>query len=363
MVRKLTIEEFIDHTQERVATNDSINFIARARTPWNALSISAVTNNLYEQPRGIVGVEQYHPKGYFLSHEHFPDVNDKYLEIINLDDESNSSIIHSGYDGLKTLLGFIRAEWDFSTQNEISIIAPGGAYRDLVRVFANRKFASNVSPKFVSIDKALMSYTSSDEGKFATMGISLRSAYDLLMTIIEQQCLTSIQKQNYYLFDDIEGEITVNNNVRDMYRDVLPSGEVAQTGRALIITQPLSEIGYTSRKNEIKVQQEIISQLYSCGFSEIIICPHPRESQKKYQSLNQDNVSIADNSSAIEQKFLSLDPDIVVGATSTALLTASVLYDIPVYTYAEKIIEKNSIEKAEEFKNISQKYIMDFDEL
>lgn len=91
---------------------------------------------------------------------------------------------------------------------------------------------------------------------------------------------------------------------------------------AIVLGQPLVKTRVMKHEDSVKVAEEIYKFLKQNGFSKILYKPHQREPIHEYSHEGYDVLSINE---AIETHFLSHNYGMVVGVSSTALLTARMI--------------------------------------
>ncbi len=128
----------------------------------------------------------------------------------------------------------------------------------------------------------------------------------------------------------------------------------------LITTNYLAGI---SKIDEINFIDDLIGFLIKRN-QKIFLKPHPREDISKYSKiLEKYSIELLPNNIPIEDLFIDLRPEFVIGFNSTSLLNATVLYNIPsisVYGILDPTISKA------EFKRLTDHittFVEDFEEL
>lgn len=138
---------------------------------------------------------------------------------------------------------------------------------------------------------------------------------------------------------------------------------------ALVVTAPHSEIRALDRAAELAVLTAVVDRLISAGFH-VRIKPHPREAQDKYSSLvsgSRGFCEIAPRQQAVERTFACMHGQgIVVGISSTSLLTASLLYGLKAYSYGEALLGRDGTsdsfaEVQKNFQAIADKAVVGFE--
>ena len=97
------------------------------------------------------------------------------------------------------------------------------------------------------------------------------------------------------------------------------------------------------------------------GF-DIVVKPYPRERAEKYGPIltkfEFEQVRLSDHKMPVETLFPSLDPDCVIGYTSTALVVAKTIYAIPAIAIIDILISRADTEylrvTATEFKKLTE---------
>lgn len=359
----MDINEFVDYAKRKITSDCQIGYVATARTPWNALSIEAVVNHYYTDKRGIIAINTYNPKGHFLSKDNFDSIDNADIDIVNILERPHQSRLDGISKAAQSIRGIYSYNQNSEQNNEIGLIAPGGAYRGLARIFSDRKILDTRSLRLISVDKALMSYMkNSNSNKFALNNLSVRSIFNMVADVLERSKYNTIPRESWQLFDKVDGKLKMNEEIRQRYSKVLPDMNEYNSNNALIITQPLSEIGFLSNDKEADIMRKVVTKLRSDGYS-VTIRPHPREDLEKYNSFCGKNVQVRKSSVAVEREYAILQPEMVVGATSTALLTAKALYQIPSYTYINMIEEMGlpTDGHMEEFLKLSTNIVQPFE--
>jgi hypothetical protein len=232
----MDINEFVDYAKRKITSDCQIGYVATARTPWNALSIEAVVNHYYTDKRGIIAINTYNPKGHFLSKDNFDSIDNADIDIVNILERPHQSRLDGISKAAQSIRGIYSYNQNSEQNNEIGLIAPGGAYRGLARIFSDRKILDTRSLRLISVDKALMSYVKNEQNQPRSSWQLHRIVYDKLFEYLESQNIRDRQQKVLYLFNSDGGQLTVNKHVKELYKAVLPSMDDTRDRRALFIT-------------------------------------------------------------------------------------------------------------------------------
>lgn len=163
-----------------------------------------------------------------------------------------------------------------------------------------------------------------------------------------------ISIENRFLLNKRNDKLIPNLLIVNSYKNVflerkeiiLKFDNIKKTSSSIIIlTNPFSEYKLASLKYELKILDNIVNILIRKGYS-IIIKPHPREIDNKYLSISKkyrsSQVKIARKDFPAEDLFCILDPLYVIGYTSTALITANIIFNLPAISIYHIFLNSNS---------------------
>lgn len=224
----------------------------------------------------------------------------------------------------------------------------------------NRKFAAQRKyPEHLSVIQLLRVEVISAIGKIAVK----------LLTIIATRY---VNIENRFLFTLEENKLIVNKAISNCYRLIIDKGKkVSREAKsakpvAIILTQPFSEEGQILLGQEISLVKAVIHILIETGF-DVVVKPHPRETIGKYAAVlaefEDGPVKLIQQKMPVENLFAELPLACVIGYTSTALLTAKVLYNIPAIAIIDILTnhgENNLIRTQKDyFKKLAKEMVYD----
>jgi hypothetical protein len=114
---------------------------------------------------------------------------------------------------------------------------------------------------------------------------------------------------------------------------------------AIIVTQPFSEYGQVPLEYELNLTETVVNIIVQKGLS-VAIKPHPRETMDKYTSIltkfKSEQIELIQQKAPVEDFFLTLNPVCVIGYTSTSLVNARVLYNVPAISMINILLETSN---------------------
>lgn len=361
------------------------NFLAIGISHWHALGISAALFEIKKREKECKGaiILAPHPKdGLLLKTEDFylngSDVTFYFLS----NGRSLWQIIRAFVELIKGWINLVLYSCSRRKQDRRSfyIISPLSIEIEAIRLFENRCFAKKFYPQFIVIDEGVGSYFSKSVwDQVHSLDESTKSIVkkELLRLKEVVQSLTKFlfRAEERFLFKVKEGELVPNPEVVNNYLHVLSSefGENQENdsiATALLITQPFSEYRQLSIDREKELIGRMVAYLIRKGFR-VCIKPHPRERSEKYNEILTElglksAIQVLPQNYPIERDYAAFKSKktIVVGYTSTALLTAAVLYGLPAYSAVDLLLNETCGELIREscliFRRLTRRLIKRF---
>jgi hypothetical protein len=352
-------------------------FLAIARSPWEAYGVSAQVKKL-NLKNGIIYITSLPHEDYLLDRSDFslPTGND--IKLVKGQINSQSSIHSYIISKLKALV-VLGLNDKSRNQDQLYIITSNKPRRKLIsNLFSLTKIP--MSLKFIVIDEGIGTYIGDGYGENVnSIGgeyMSRQSKYverSLLLRFLKypyNRIYNRLLKKspvNYdFLFTKQGSSLLVNNHLAKIYRNVI--SDVCEdipdkTIPVLFVTQGLVESGYLSEENYINYLYYTIER----GFQnqKLVIKPHPFEDHKKYSTLsNCHDIDIVDNDIGVEELYANWNIKSVVGFYSTSLLTASAIFNINAYTLADGLIDRIDSTFQQEnilsFRKLTSRYVNPF---
>nr|QNO54476.1 hypothetical protein ILIMKHIM_00005 [Methanosarcinales archaeon ANME-1 ERB7] len=360
-----TDEFTLDRFLLQQMSEKDIDFVAWATSHWHAIGVDAFIYDLSQREnkklRGVITILP-HPKDGFLINEadfickNFTEVEFCFLDVSQ---KNQKFTIFRVIKFIKNEFDILLATKNIRNKNKnkkeiyiVSVITPSIYF---IRHFRNRYLANKYHPIFVLIDEGLNIYMSPkiwnivrryDKQKTRRTlleGIKL-NILNLEVKVLESIVLNYIDIENRFVFNKERFELIPNMHIVESYKKTLDVRKKNHKGKksefvAMILTGPFSEYGQVSLEYEINLISRLIEILDRKSF-DIIIKPHPREYEGKYVAITRKyNVEIMQNRFPVEDIFPTLNPSCVIGYTSTALLNARFLYNIPAISMINILLE------------------------
>ncbi|MFD0886356.1 polysialyltransferase family glycosyltransferase, partial [Streptosporangium algeriense] len=115
-------------------------------------------------------------------------------------------------------------------------------------------------------------------------------------------------------------------------------------GQAMILGQYLSALDIVTQDEEAGLHADMLRGLAARGFRSVLFKPHPAGGQRHAQRLRETatelgvTLTVVGESVPAESCFAALEPELVVGCFSTALITASRQFGLPVATLGGELV-------------------------
>lgn len=337
-----------------------VDFVAFIVSPFHLLGVNAFMLEFYrkynKRPKGIIFVHPHPKNGIIVNTEHlksieFADVRLMYIQKNeNINNMNLLTFIKNGIHLIRGILNVIITRNNTLRKN-LYVVSVMDIPISVLKVFENNKIVQKYSPIFVIIDEGIGSYMSANVWKLVRtydrphnkINLNEKLLHELtalLVSIIKKFVYHYVQSRNYLLFIKEADTLTPNVPAIISYKRALihrykqksyprrlfPS---IKKPWAIIVTQPFWEYDQIEISDYISVLDKTIKVLTCNGFT-VVLKPHPRESPIKYKILSgkYKNLIVFSQSTVILEDLLQLRPDIVLGFTTTALVTSKLFYDI-----------------------------------
>lgn len=332
------------------------NFIAFAISPWHALGVDAfvydyLSNMKGNKCRGIVVIVEHELSGFVIDSSAFICRNWCAVEFVFL---RTSMVSVREYKAklvkVKNLCMSLLKPLKYVKHDRSCLycIAPMNPNYLIQTAFSCNGIAKRYYPCHIMIDEGFAQYCSPLPWFFENNKES-RFKWHLLARFITQyylrKCLNRIicavsSMQNRSIFKKNNLRLHVRNNVAKSYKTILQlklqghqstfSFNNIQSNSVVFLSQPWSEYGTIDHNKEEVILNNIIKILERLNL-QLIIKSHPREDKDKYFKFTgrfNESVAIIQEDLLAEEVF-AFKPLCVIGYTSTSLITARAIYNIP----------------------------------
>lgn len=359
-----------------------IDFIASAISHWHAIGVDSCVYSLYKNAnrkiKGIIIIKAHAKNGYIINESNF--ICSTFAEVDFILVSDNMKARQSFKNPFQITLALINLALKKEIGKNIGIISVVQPNIRLITIFKNRNLAFKYNPIFYLIDEGIGTYTSQkaweNEKSVDTKDCKFLQSYFLFKFYSYMKCCMStllglivlkyMECHNLFLFEIKEGKLNPIRSEAINYRNVIKIREKQMILRnkiihnAIIITDMLSEYHYMSLIDELELIERISIILIDNGYC-VYIKPHPRETQNKYEFLSKafdiDKLKIMKQDISIEETLNEINPKAVIGFSSTALLTAKILFEINSINITHKCFKNLKImpHAMIEFENITKK--------
>lgn len=372
-----------------IAIKKDLDFIAFAVSHWHAAGVDSaiydISQRKNKKPNGLIIIDVHPKDGFVVEKKDFICKNFAEVEFYFLDSNLNNLqnqryIIFRIYKAFKKLINILRAIMRIriisknkkNNSKELFIISVMNPNISFLEIFKNKYISNKYIPVYFIIDEGFSTYISkkawevtkeldNQDTKFGHFNyledIETKIKTGIMNNILKRLVIKYINIENRFLFKLNKGKLIPNFSVVNSYKSIfLKRKEILLKfdnvknilSPAIIITKPFSEYKLANLKYELEILDKTVSILIRKGYS-VIIKPHPRESDNKYVSIlknyKSNQVKITHKDFPVEDLFATINPLCVIGYTSTALLTANIIFDFPAISIYPIFLSNNVSKK------------------
>ncbi len=372
---RFTEEEHLYSSIAELMMEDNIDFVAcPIISPWHAIGVDALVYDILqrkkEKPSGVVVIKPHLGGRFTISEGDFVCRDFAKVKFCYLDSGSSTKqlTISGQIDLARKAFDILLAirelkKKDGGDKGEIRIVTAMFPNVFILRAFRSKELACKYYPIFSLIDEGMGTYV--PEKSWRVMGklisqkkepryfqvtrfLRVKMMYNAsnLLKIIGGKCLT-IEKR--FLLEKNDGKLIPNSRLVDLYKNILEKRGATykrveeNKPVAIIITDPLLQYDASTLAAESNFMEAVINILIETGFA-VVIKPHPTEPANKYSYIlakfESGQVKLVQQKMAAEILFSVLKPDCVIGYDSTALVNASIIYDIPAIRITDILLSK-----------------------
>jgi hypothetical protein len=130
----------------------------------------------------------------------------------------------------------------------------------------------------------------------------------------------------------------VNSDVASDYQRVLGENSTNKENKILFVSQPFVEQNMMTESEFEKLIQYTMDHSQQ-NYEKVLIKPHPRENIDKLSrtihSKADIDIHIIEQEQAVERLIPTINPEAIIGCTSSSLVKSSVFFDIDAYSTAD----------------------------
>lgn len=354
--------------------HEDIDFVALAMTPWHAIGIDAFlfekSKEMHRKIKGIVLIFPNNDK--YVVHEknfsckNFAQVNFYHVESLFYQKFANN-IPNLMYEGFAIIKGIKNCR-NNKNNKILYLISPWTPYLPFIEYFKDKEISNKYKPLFVIVDEGIGMYISRKSpagikhaAKFSRFAEIKLKSYDCADKFLRKVSMRYVPLDKRFVFE-YKTDFRKNKDIVNSYKKIIElksnDFEINEKNVALIITQPLSEHKIFTEKQEYGVIKEII-QLFTANKIKVLIKLHPYEAKNKYDYLISDNVKIIKDNFPVEEIIPNINPLCVIGATSTALITSKLIFNITAISILNLLNPDNESTGSETygFKELSTEFV------
>ena len=365
-------KQLYNHISE-LMMGEGIDFVVYAIvSPWHAIGVDALVYNISQRKNeklsGMVIINAHPISGFLINEADFACPSFATVQFFFLDCrlKTQESGVSTRKEFFKTRLNILRGIVNIRREGKrhekevriVSVLVPNITF---LQIFRDRRLAGKYSPTFSILDEGMSTYfpirnwvlimksiNQTDGRKHFQLAQFLRTKMQRrLYRPLGIMALRFVTTEYLFLFREERGKLIPNDPVVNSYRYIIEKkGEVYEKTKntrplALVITQPFSELWQVSLTYELSLIETVVDILVQMDF-DILLKPHPSEPPGKYDPIltkfESERVRLSlNNKVPVEILFPSLDPACIIGYTSTALVIAKTMYDIPAITIIDII--------------------------
>lgn len=381
---------------KKIVIKKDFDFIAFAVSHWHAAGVDSavydISKRKNKKPKGLI-IVSVHPKdGFVIKEKDFICKNFAEVEFCFLSSNLNGLqnqrfIIFRIYKYFRKLINLlkiiIRAKKinknkNWNNKKELIIISVMKPNISLLEIFKNKYISNKYKPVYFIIGEGFGTHVSKRAWKITgkldnqdkklnhfnyLRNIEDKIKKEIVNNPLKKMVTKYISIENRFLLNKRNDKLIPNLPIVNSYKNIflmrkiilLKSDNIKNIFLpTIILTNPFSEYKLATLKYELKILDNVVNILIQKGYN-IIIKPHPRESDNKYvpilEKYRSSRVKIAHKDFPAEDLFCMLNPLCVIGYTSTALITANIIFNLPAISIYRIFLNGNDLKR----KNILKK--------
>lgn len=335
MIENTTYKELLIKLNSQ---NNSYDFIAFCITPWHLLGVRAFLNELQmtykKRLKGIIVLIEHKKSGLLINEIDLQFTIDLKINIFSI----------NKFDKLRKLNNIKKN----SGNRRLFVLFPNTPFFKFATIIYRMQ---GVKPELVIIDEGASSYLSSF-GWFKHLYLENGNSIEVIKSIRGRllsflaQFIYRFKIIDYRIFKQIDGKCIKNNNVIKYYQLFLSSIKhdinIPYDHYIIILTQPINDNLIRNNSNNIQLYLRICQFFQDYGYN-ILVKLHPRDTNREIYIKN--GFELLEVRMSLEQLIPRLNnkPKIILGMSSTGLLTSKIFFDISAYSLINLFSSINKI--------------------
>ena len=285
-------------------------------------------------------------------------INGYLFDLKNFQDDSNILIIKRCDVKQNSLryfkLPFFLMNTIIPIKKDIEFIIPRNISVNMLLNIINIRMLLNKKLRIICVDEGIGTYFSKEVWKRCSESEGGYGLFTAIKSNVSQWLKNIMNVTEWNLMDKsdtlVANEEVVSNYrkaieliAKNSYKEVLSDVTELLSFKkvAILVSQPWTETGQFLLEEEVEIISKTILYLSVHNY-EVFIKLHPRDEMEKYKKVEICNSKILSGNVPIEVIFSCLrKDDIVVGYSSTALITAKVVFGIEAFTILDRLDYKD----------------------
>ncbi|OQX80253.1 MAG: hypothetical protein B6D56_05525 [Candidatus Omnitrophica bacterium 4484_70.1] len=392
---------------------DDIDFVAFAISHWHAVGVDSAVYNILKrknkEPKGVIIICDHPKDGFIIKEKDFICKSFAEVEFCFLSSNLNSLqnqrfIIFRIYKYFRKSINLLRViirakkidknkKWN--NKKELIIISVRSPNISFLEIFKNKYIENRYKPVYFIIDEGFGTYVSKRAWKIVgeldnrkklsyfnyLKNIEDRIRKEIINNFFKKLVTKYIGLENRFLLSNRNDKLIPNLSIVNSYKNIFLKRRIILLksdnfknifSSAIILTSPFSEYKLATLEYELKILNNVVNILIQKGYN-IIIKPHPREFDGKYifilKKYKSSRVKVTHKDFPAEDLFCILNPLCVIGYTSTALITANIIFNLPVISVYRIFLNGNDLKRISilkktgmsEFKKLTEGMVHNID--
>lgn len=334
------------------SSKNNIDFVAFVMSPFHALGVDAFIYDTFKKKGKILnGLIFVTPKSntYWVKESNLLCLKFANIQLIYLETSGPINSIYLVKTVISILKGFLQTTTEGKDQKRsLYIINPRYIPFESFHLFEHKEIKKKYSIKFVIIDEGVGSYIDLKaldiirKNEMDVEGVNKKSHIKNTITKFipyiskySMKYLTNVEDRK--IFIQKSGKLIPNNSSIEAYKNVLTFGKkeipeiilpFVKNNWAIIATQPFVDYGQINSVDYLFIIKKTINILIENNFK-VMLKPHPREKEELYESLLKEKQVFVLPKSEILENVLPFNPSVIIGITTTTLITSNIFYNVP----------------------------------
>lgn len=313
-----------------------LDFYAYCITPWHAIGVRAYVNSMLKHRssiRGVILISHNPGTEYLIDENVFLFESDIDVKIFKCKDSTRTNKAQYFFELIKTKK---KIQQPLHNQRLLHILRP---FRPDIKFGVEYQQRTHRKCELVCLDEGVGTYKSDYEifkekirGNIVSGFIYMLGSFFYKYLSVKNRLIP----EYFTLFKSKKGSLEINSNIAIGYKECIRQSSVLKIPPnsqkyVMLLTQPFEIEQDIACKAEINNIYDHLRLLLKDNGYDMVIKPHPRENRGVIDEYKRRGFRVLETKFPLEiyMESLTIKPEVVVGAVSTALVTANALNDIP----------------------------------